>query len=63
MNTITAVPEENEEILAVISAVVAAMETVPGHRLVVQSFRRVPQSSPVWNSTGRIERISKSINS
>jgi hypothetical protein len=31
-------------------------------RLVVKSFRRIPQTSPVWNMTGRIERIRKKMN-
>lgn len=53
----------NEEIIAAISAAIAAMETRPGYRLVVRSMRQVPQSSPVWNTTGRIERLSCDLNS
>lgn len=47
----------NDEILAAIAAAVACLEARPGHRLVVTSMRRVAQSAPVWNATGRIERL------
>ncbi len=53
----------NEEIIAAISAAIAAMETRPGYRLVVRSMRQLPQSSPVWNTTGRIERLSRDLSS
>jgi hypothetical protein len=53
----------DDELLAVISAAVAAMETRPGYRLVVRSMRQIPQSSPVWNTTGRIERLNRDLNS
>ncbi len=52
----------NDEILAVIAAAVAAMETRPGYRLVVRSMRQVPHSSPVWNTTGRLERLNRNLN-
>ncbi|HEY8350414.1 MAG TPA: OadG family protein [Clostridiales bacterium] len=52
----------DEEILAVISAAIAAMETRPGYRLVVRSMRQIPQTSPVWNTTGRLERLSRNLN-
>lgn len=51
------------EILAVIAAAIAAMETRPGHRLVVRSMRQIPQTSPVWNTAGRLERLSRDLNS
>jgi hypothetical protein len=54
---------ENDEIIAVIAAAIAAMETRPGYRLVVRSMRQVPQSSPAWNTTGRIERLNRNLNS
>jgi hypothetical protein len=52
----------NSEILAVIAAAIAALNTRPGYRLMVRSMRQVPQSSPVWNIVGRIERINSKIN-
>jgi len=39
------------------------METRPGHRLVVRSMRQIPQTSPVWNTAGRLERLSRDLNS
>ena len=54
---------ENEEIIAVIAAAIAAMETRPGYRLVVRSMRQVPQVSPVWNAAGRLERLNRNLNS
>ncbi len=52
----------DNEILAVIAAAIAAMETRPGYRLVVRSMRQVPQISPAWNKTGRLERLNNSLN-
>ncbi|MCX7709604.1 MAG: oxaloacetate decarboxylase subunit alpha [Clostridia bacterium] len=46
-----------DEVMAVISAAVASMETTPGYKLVVRSYQRVPQSAPVWGSAGRSERL------
>jgi len=48
---------QESEILAVISAAIAAMEAKPGHKLVVKAFRRIPERAPVWNSFGRVERM------
>lgn len=53
----------NNEILAAIAAAIAAMETRPGYKLVVRSMRQVSQSSPAWNTTGRIERLNRNLNS
>ncbi len=53
----------NEEIVAAIAAAIAAMETRPGYKLVVRSMRQVPQLSPAWNKTGRIERLNRDLNS
>lgn len=53
----------NDEIMAVIAAAIASMQTRPGYSLVVRSMRQVPQSSPVWNTTGRIERLNNKLNS
>mgnify|MGYP000927239865 CR=1 FL=1 len=50
------------EVLAVIAAAIAAMETRPGYRLVVRSMRQVPQSSPIWNTAGRLERLNRNLN-
>ncbi len=47
----------NGEILAAITAAVASMESRPGYNLVVRSFRRVPQTAPVWSTAGRLQRF------
>lgn len=49
--------KENEEIMAAIAAAVAMMEAQTGIKLVVKSMRRVPQSSPIWSATGRLEAL------
>lgn len=49
--------KKDEEVLAAISAAVASMEAAPGYKLVVRSYRRLPQVAPVWNTAGRIERF------
>ena len=51
----------SDEVLAVITAAVASMEVRPGHKLVVKSMRRMPQTSPVWNKAGRREQISNKL--
>ncbi|MFZ5989767.1 MAG: sodium pump decarboxylase subunit gamma [Bacillota bacterium] len=51
----------DDEIILAISAAIASMETKPGYKLVVKSFRRIPQTSPVWATTGRIESMGKNI--
>jgi len=53
----------DNELLAVIAAAIAAMETRPGYRLVVRSMRQIPQTSPVWNTAGRLERLGRCLNS
>ena len=53
----------SNEIMAVIAASVASLESRPGHRLEVKSIRRIPQNSPVWNTTGRYERLARNLNS
>jgi hypothetical protein len=52
----------DNEVLAVIAAAIAAVETRPGYRLVVRSMRQVPQITPAWNTTGRLERLQNSLN-
>lgn len=52
----------NDEIMAVIAAAIASMESKPGCRLEVKAIRRISQSSPVWNTTGRLERLARNLN-
>lgn len=51
----------NEEILTAISAAIASLEVRAGYKLVVRSFRRIPQASSVWATTGKIERLNSNI--
>lgn len=52
----------SDEVLAVITAAVASMEVRAGHKLVVRSMKRIHQNSPVWNTTGRVERLRRNLN-
>jgi hypothetical protein len=47
--------QKEQEILAVISAAVAAMEKAGNTKLIVKAYRRIPQTCPIWNSIGRSE--------
>jgi len=50
--------ETDEELIAVITAAIAAQEgTSYTSKLVVRSIRRAKASSPVWNSIGRLEAL------
>ncbi|AEV68144.1 hypothetical protein [Acetivibrio clariflavus] len=51
----------NDEIISVIMAAISMMESRPGYKLVVKSFRRIPQTAPVWSATGRYERLKSKI--
>ena len=53
----------DEEILAVLSAAVAALSAGTGSRLVVRNIRRLSQTAPVWNAAGRMERMRNDMNS
>jgi Oxaloacetate decarboxylase, gamma chain. len=54
--------EISDEIIAVITAAIASMESRPNIKLEVKAIRRIPQSSPVWNTTGRLERLARHLN-
>ncbi|MCX7746498.1 MAG: oxaloacetate decarboxylase subunit alpha [Clostridia bacterium] len=47
----------NDEIMAVISAAVAAMEAAPGHQLVIKSVSQVTKAASNWKTIGRMERF------
>lgn len=43
-----------DELVAVItSSILAGMSTTPGCRIRIKSFKRIPQTSPVWNRITR----------
>lgn len=47
----------DDELIAVLTAAVMAMRSNSGVKIRVTSFRRIPQSAPVWNTVGRRERM------
>ena len=47
--------EDNDELISVIAAALAAVDKRAGYSLVVKSFRRIPQTSPVWSTAGKLE--------
>ncbi|HHV98809.1 MAG TPA: oxaloacetate decarboxylase, gamma chain [Clostridiaceae bacterium] len=47
-----------DELIAVITAaIMASGNTNPGYNIRLKSFRRIPQTTPVWNIAGRNEYI------
>ncbi|WP_010247496.1 OadG family protein [Acetivibrio cellulolyticus] len=48
----------DDSLIAILTAaVMASMQSSPDVKIRVTSFRRIPQSSPVWNTIGRRERM------
>jgi len=47
----------DDTLIAVLTAAVMAMQSNPDVKIKVTSFRRIPQSAPVWNTVGRRERM------
>ena len=54
----TGMDEETEELVAVITAAIAASLHRSTHDIMVRSIRRVPAITPVWNRASRQEQIS-----
>jgi glutaconyl-CoA/methylmalonyl-CoA decarboxylase subunit delta len=49
---------QDEELIAVLTAaVVSCMREKTMSKIKAKSYRRIPQNSPVWNMTGRMEQI------
>lgn len=48
---------DHNELLAVITAAITMMNTSTESKLVVKSYRRINQTSPVWNTMGREEIV------
>ncbi|NLD49373.1 MAG: OadG family protein [Clostridiaceae bacterium] len=52
----------DDTLVAVLTAaVLASMGNRPGCKIRVNSFRRIPQSSHVWNSVSRVEYLSEKL--
>ncbi len=46
-----------ELVAAITAAIMASVDTHPGYNIRLKSFRRIPQTAPVWNVAGRNEYI------
>ncbi len=51
------VKEDKEELVAVITAAIAANEDASPDTLVVKSIRQLPQKYPLWGSVGRQRQV------
>jgi len=51
------VNEDKEELVAVITAAIAANEETSPETLVVKSIRQLPQKYPLWGSVGRQRQV------
>ncbi len=49
--------QDEEELVAILTASIAASLNTSTYNLRVMSFRRTNQSSPIWNSVGRKELL------
>lgn len=49
--------EDEEELIAVISAAIAAQMGTSMHNIVVRSIVRVADNTPAWGQSGRIEQM------
>lgn len=54
-----AAQEDDLELVAVITASIAAMLSKPASSIVIRNIVRVPQTTPVWGSISRQEKINK----
>lgn len=50
-------PESDDEIIAVLTAAVAAMLNKPTSGLQIRSYRRVDGSAPIWNRAARQDNL------
>jgi len=57
----TSSDEDELELVAVITASIAAMLSKPASSIVVKNIVRVPQTTPVWGSASRQETIKNNI--
>lgn len=48
---------DDDEIIAVIAAAIAAMEVTPGYQPVIKSITHIPQTPRIWGTVGRFERL------
>ncbi len=48
---------DDDELIAVLTAAVAASLNTSTYRLNIKSYRQIPSSAPVWNSVSRRENL------
>ncbi|WP_432663072.1 OadG family protein [Wukongibacter baidiensis] len=51
--------EDDEELVAVITAAVAASLNTSTHNIVVRNIVRLPDATPAWGRAGRIDQMNK----
>lgn len=55
------IPDDDALVAVLTAAVLASMGNRPDIKIRVTSFRRVPETSPIWNTVGRKEYISNKL--
>lgn len=51
-------PEEDENLIAVLTAAIAASLNTSMHNIVVRNVRQLPDATPAWSRAGRSEQMS-----
>lgn len=51
--------KEDEELIAVISAAIAASLNTSTHNIIVRNITRVQDNAPAWNKAGRLEQMNR----
>ncbi len=51
--------KEDEELIAVITAAIAASINTSTHNIIVKNIFRVQDTTPAWNKAGRLEQMNK----
>ncbi|HOM02388.1 MAG TPA: OadG family protein [Acetivibrio sp.] len=54
-------PDDDALVAVLTAAVLASMGNRPDIKIRVTSFRRIPETSPIWNTVGRKEYISNKL--
>ncbi|WIF95650.1 OadG family protein [Caminicella sporogenes] len=53
------VEEDDEELIAVITAAIAASLNTSTHNIIVKNIIRIPDATPVWGKAGRLEQMNR----
>ena len=57
VNQTASAEESEEELIAVLTAAIAASLNTPTYKLRIKSYRRIKRNAPVWNKAGIKETI------